>query len=158
MAAGEGPRRGRDGASGILSLAANAPGDKPATGNIQAIKRRDANAEARIQAAIVEWIRTVSSDLVVFHVPNGGKRGKADAARLKWIGTLAGVPDLVIITPGARVRFIEVKTPDGSLSPAQRDIRESLTALGTPPAIATSIDDVRRAFSAWGIETREAAI
>ena len=40
--------------------------------------RRDSNAEARIQAAIVEWIRTVSSDLVVFHVPNGGKRGKAE--------------------------------------------------------------------------------
>ena len=45
-------------------------------------KRRDGNAEARVQAAIVEWIRTVAPDLIVFHPPNGGLRGKAEAARL----------------------------------------------------------------------------
>jgi hypothetical protein len=36
------------------------------------------------------------------------------------------------------------------------NVRESLIALGTAPAIARSIDDVRCAFAAWGIETREA--
>ena len=30
---------------------------------------------ARIQAAIVEWVRTVAPDLFVFHPPNGGLRG-----------------------------------------------------------------------------------
>jgi hypothetical protein len=116
----------------------------------------DANAEARIQAAIVAWIRTVSPDALVFHIPNGGLRGKAEAARLKWVGTLAGVPDLAIVTPGGRVKFIEVKTADGTLSPSQRDVHGFLTALGTPPAIVRSIDDARRAFAAWGLETREA--
>jgi hypothetical protein len=50
-----------------------------------------------------------------------------------------------------------VKTPDGNLSPAQRDIHGYLTALGSPPAICRSIDDARRALAAWGLETREAA-
>jgi hypothetical protein len=144
-------------ASGMLSLAAIAPGDKPATGNIQGPdRRRDANAEARIQAAIVDWVRIVAPDALVFHIPNGGLRGKAEAARLKWVGTLAGVPDLAIVTPGGRVKFIEVKTADGTLSPSQRDVHGFLTALGTPPAIVRSIDDARRAFAAWGLETREA--
>jgi hypothetical protein len=117
----------------------------------------DANAEARIQAAVVAWIRTVSPDALVFHIPNGGLRSKVEAARMKWTGVLAGVPDLAIVTPGGRVRFIEVKAQGGSLSPAQRDIHGSLTALGTPPAIVRSIEDARRAFAAWGIATREAA-
>jgi hypothetical protein len=52
------------------------------------------NAEANVQAAIVAWIRTVAPELIVFHPPNGGLRGKSEAARLKWIGTLAGIPDL----------------------------------------------------------------
>ena len=58
---------------------------------------RDRNAEARIQAAIVAWVRTVAPEVVIFHPPNGGLRNKSEAARLKWIGTLAGVPDLVVL-------------------------------------------------------------
>jgi hypothetical protein len=118
--------------------------------------RRDGNAEARLQASVIEWIRLVAPEVLVFAVPNGGLRGKAEAARLKWTGVVAGVPDLAIVIHGGRVRFIEVKTADGSLSAAQRDIRGCLTALGTSPAIVRSIDDARRAFAAWGIATREA--
>ncbi len=41
----------------------------------------------------MEWIRLVAPDLIAFHVPNGGFRTKAEAARMKWVGVLAGVPD-----------------------------------------------------------------
>jgi VRR-NUC domain len=117
---------------------------------------RDANAEARIQASIVAWARLVAPDALTFAIPNGGVRTKAEAARLKWTGVLAGIPDLAIIAAGRRVFFIEVKAPGGSLSADQREIRDFLTALGTPPAICRSIDDARRAFANWGISTREA--
>ena len=66
----------------------------------------------------------------------------------------AGVPNLVVVAPGGRAFFIEVKAR-GSLSPAQRGIYETLTALGTPPAICRSVDDARSAFHVWGIVTRE---
>jgi len=118
--------------------------------------RRDLNAEARIQAAIVEWIRTVAPDLLVFHVPNGGLRSKAEAARLKWIGTLAGVPDLVILGRDGRVWLIEVKAAGSYLSADQCVIRDRCTAMRIPFAIARSIDDARKAFAVWGIATREA--
>ena len=115
------------------------------------------NAEARIQAAIVEWVRTVAPDVLVYAVPNGGLRTKAEAALLRWTGTLAGVPDLAVVAAGGRVYHMEVKTPDGRVSPEQRALMMRLTALGAGVAVVRSIDDVRTAFAAWGISTREAA-
>jgi hypothetical protein len=132
------------------------PDHFPRLGGV-ARERRDLNAEARIQAAIVEWIRTVAPGVLVFAIPNGGLRTKAEAARLKWTGTLAGVPDLAIVAHGGRIYFIEVKTADGTLSADQRTLRDWLIALGCAPAICRSVDDVRRSFAAWGISTREGA-
>jgi hypothetical protein len=82
----------------------------------------DRNGEARIQASIVEWVRTVAPGVLIFHIPNGGYRSKAEAARLKWTGVLAGVPDLAIIAPGGRAFFLEVKTATGRLSEVQREV------------------------------------
>jgi hypothetical protein len=117
----------------------------------------DRNAEARIQGdEIVPFIRTVAPQVLLFHCPNGGYRTPAESARFKWQGVLAGIPDLILVLPGGRVRFIEVKTATGRLSPAQREIHGLLVALGSPPAVCRSIDDVRRALVAWGVVTREA--
>jgi VRR-NUC domain-containing protein len=125
--------------------------------DFQAVSARDGNAEARIQASIVEWARISAPDLLVFAVPNGGLRSKSEAARMKWTGTLAGVPDLAIIGPGGRAFFVEIKTPGGRLSDAQQTIVKRLILLGTPFAIARCIDDMRDAFKRWGLPTREAA-
>ena len=120
------------------------------------VRPRDRNAEARTQAAIVEWIRLVAPDLIAFHVPNGGLRTKAEAARMKWVGVLAGVPDIVVLGLDGRCWLIEVKGPGGSLSPEQCVIRDRCVAMRIPFVVAKSIDDVRLAFGLWGIETREA--
>jgi hypothetical protein len=119
--------------------------------------RRDSNAEARIEAAIVELVRTVAPQVLIFHIPNGGLRSKREAARLKWIGVVAGIPDLALVLPGGQIRFIEVKTAIGKLSAEQTAIHAWLVAVGCPPAICRSIDDARRALTAWGVPTREAA-
>jgi hypothetical protein len=75
----------------------------------------------------------------------------------KSIGVTAGIPDLVLIAPKGRVHFVEVKSETGRLSPDQRGIRSWLEELGCPVAVVRNIDDVRNAFAAWGIKTREAA-
>jgi VRR-NUC domain len=95
----------------------------------RAPRLRDHNAEARKQAAIVGCVRTVAPQVRVFAIPNGGYRTKAEAARLKWTGVVAGVPDLCVLAPVGRVFFLEVKTAVGRLSDAQREIFDSLTAL-----------------------------
>ena len=76
-------------------------------------KKPDWNQEARPQAAIVEYVRWVAPQIVIFHVPNGGWRSKAEAARFKWIGVLAGVFDLVLILPDGRSAYWEAKRPKG---------------------------------------------
>jgi hypothetical protein len=86
----------------------------------------DRNAEAIVQAAIVEYIRTVAPGPLVFHIANGGYRTKAEAARFKSIGVQAGLPDLCLIGPGGRVYFIECKSPSGRLSAAQRVMHAAL--------------------------------
>jgi VRR-NUC domain len=117
----------------------------------------DRNAEAKRQAAIVEFVRWVAPQIVVWHVPNGGYRTKAEAARLRWVGVLAGVLDLTLALPEGRSAFWETKTPRGRLSDDQKAIIGRLQALGHSWAVVQSIDDARAELARLGIETREAA-
>ena len=65
-----------------------------------------------------------------FHVPNGGKRTKAEAGIFSTIGVKPGVPDLVIVLTGGRALWVEVKASRGTLSDAQEDWRDALQDLG----------------------------
>lgn len=39
---------------------------------------------------------------------------------IKMVPVVAGVPDRLVILPGGKVRFVELKSPTGRLRPAQR--------------------------------------
>lgn len=106
----------------------------------QGFQRRDFNAEPHIQAAIVEWVRTVAPGVLIFAVPNGGLSSKAEPARMKWTGVVAGVPNLIVIAPIGRVFFLEVKTASSRLPEEQRAVFNLLVALGARRAIARSIE------------------
>ena len=129
----------------------------PALFDPPAARRRDGNGEARRQASIVDFVRWVAPQVVIFAVPNGGLRSKSEAARLKWQGVLAGVLDLVLVLPDARVAFWETKTPAGRISAAQHAFIDQLDRRGHSWALVRSIDDARRELAALGIETREVA-
>ena len=119
-------------------------------------KKPDWNQEARPQAAIVSYVRWVAPHIIIFHVPNGGWRSKAEAARFKWIGVLAGVFDLVLILPDGRSAYWEAKRPKGGrLSDDQKKMIADLERLGHVWAVVLSIDDARRELRRLGIETRE---
>jgi hypothetical protein len=115
------------------------------------------NAEARIQASVVAWVRLVAPQVLCFAVPNGGLRTKAEAALMRWTGVVAGIPDLVLVFPGGRCAFWEIKTGIGKLSLAQEDMLARLDDMDVPYAIIRSIDDARRDLHALGISTREHA-
>ena len=71
------------------------------------------------QIGVIEWAnwnRNRFPELrLLFHIPNGGKRSKTEAAIFKAMGVKAGVPDLCL--PVARGGFaglyIEMKRSDG---------------------------------------------
>ena len=65
-------------------------------------------SEADEQRVVVEWCDWMR--IPVFHIPNGGSRHKAEAARLKAQGVKAGVPDLCIPVARGNSRSCRVHT------------------------------------------------
>jgi hypothetical protein len=129
---------------------------RPAKRGGKSARPRDRNAEARRQASIVWYVRAVAPDIRIWHVPNGGLRTKSEAARLKWVGVLAGVLDLTLVLPGGRSAYWETKTPWTGLSDDQKDMIKALEALGHDWAVVLDIDDARRELRRLGVKTREA--
>ena len=80
----------------------------------------------------------------------GSRKGVVDGARRKAMGQLAGMPDLMIAVRG-RVAFMEVKTPSGRVSPAQKSVHENLSAQGLPVAVVRSVDDADRFIAEQGL-------
>lgn len=111
--------------------------------------------EDTIQAAIVDWLRLVLPNAIVAHIHNN-PRSKIDGARLKRMGLVAGAPDLLVCLHGGRGLFIEVKAPKGRVEPEQHAFANDCLVIGWSWFVARSIDDVRLAFRALGVPTREA--
>lgn len=112
--------------------------------------------ELPVHASILGYLRQVLPHCVTAHIPNGGARDARTGAMLKRLGTLAGMPDLVVILPRGRVLWLEVKGSKGRTSTAQTDIWLKLRGLNHDYAVVHSIDETRRALAALAIETREA--
>lgn len=95
------------------------------------------------QELVMRWaegqIGTWPELALLHHIPNGGKRGKAEAAKLKRMGVKKGVPDLNL--PVARGGFVglyvEMKRLDGGrLSTEQKGWLAALHAAGHCVAVA----------------------
>ncbi len=70
---------------------------------------------------------------LMFHIPNGGSRSRAEAGRFKAEGVKAGVPDICLPVPrgGYHGLFIELKrTQGGEVSPEQTAWLDALRAQG----------------------------
>ena len=74
------------------------------------------------------------------------------AWKMKAAGVRRGWPDLQILCPDGKTRYIELKAGAG-LSLEQRAFRDHAKPLGLW-ALARSVDDVADAISGWGITMR----
>ncbi len=118
-----------------------------------------ARPEDDIQRAVVQYLDRLEAlgRLAYFHVPNGGRRSKAEAQILKGLGVRAGVPDLVIVLPGGTVCWLELKAPDGEASVAQAEWFDRLAALGHRWEIAFGLDQAIAVIDALpGVKLRSA--
>jgi len=82
--------------------------------------REDAEQKALIQWADMTRMPTIlalhTGDKIgddLFAIPNGGARGRIEAARLKGLGVRAGVSDLELAVPVGKFHglYIEMKAP-----------------------------------------------
>ena len=75
--------------------------------------------EDQEQIALINWARMQEKKYpelrLLFHIPNGGSRGKAEAGRFRAMGVRAGVPDLCLPVPrgGKHGLFVEMKRTKG---------------------------------------------
>lgn len=112
--------------------------------------------EAREQEALFRWAayeRGKWPELAaMYHIPNGGSRNKAEAARLKAQGVRAGVPDICL--PAARGcyhgLYIELKRRNGGrVSEAQRGWIEYLENAGYCARVCHGWDEARETIEKY---------
>lgn len=109
--------------------------------------------EQKFQTFVVKALRYACPDCFVFHVPNGGQRSRFEGAIFKGMGTVAGVPDLVVLWRGG-AGFLELKAGKGGLSESQRAVHARLAELGYPVAVARTMEEVEAALVSWGAPNR----
>jgi hypothetical protein len=114
-------------------------------------RRRRARPEQEIQKALFQHLAVrAASTVFAFHPANGGWRSRVEGAILKGMGVKAGVPDFIAIK-GGQCYALELKAPDGRLTPAQRDAHAALAAAGATVATAYGLDDALARLEAWGL-------
>lgn len=80
-------------------------------------------------ASFFKKLQAAGADFVFFHVPNGGSRNKAEGGKLRLMGVLPGVPDIIIIY-NKNIIFWELKDEKGGLSKAQEVLHSALARYG----------------------------
>src|SRR5262249_19802389 len=107
--------------------------------------------EAQLQRAVLEHLRWRGvPGLFVFHYPAGGWRSPVEAAILKSLGVIAGVPDVLIVYQG-QLYALELKTVHRRLTATQAETQERLRAAGAIVATAVEIDAALERLEQWGL-------
>jgi hypothetical protein len=105
--------------------------------------RRTEMGEHQLQVAVLAHIKAgARPGVFAMALPNAGKRSPQGGQRMKAEGLVAGAPDLVVVLPGGRTAWLELKNGKrGTQSVAQKGMQFRLTALGHPYGLAHTLDE-----------------
>lgn len=118
------------------------------------------------QVTLFQWaflMRHAHPELaLMFAIPNGGRRDKAVAAKLKAEGVRAGVPDIFLPVPRGAYHglFIELKRPgnakarEGKATDEQKAMLASLAGQGYRAVVAVGWDKARDQIIQYLKETK----
>ena len=113
--------------------------------------RRRAQPEYALQCAVVEHLRRRAPKTVRWwHTPNGGYRGVREAGRLKRMGVLPGVSDIIAVRQGG-IFCLELKSPNGRLSQDQADFLDFMETIGAGCCVCNDLDGALAVLKKWGI-------
>jgi VRR-NUC domain len=112
--------------------------------------------EHALQIQLVSMLRwCLRPDVIFFHCPNGGLReNKREAAKLRAMGVLPGVSDLMFfwrLVNSFRALFLELKRPGGNLSTEQAAFGLAMRTMGADFEVAGSIDEAIAAVGMRGL-------
>jgi hypothetical protein len=114
-------------------------------------------SELQIQISLVARLKLeLRSDVVMFHCPNGEWRDKRTAAKLKAMGVLPGVADLIFIWNYSRdsrplVLFLELKSSGKKPTDTQFLFETRVKACGAFYEWTDNIDDAHRIVKEYGL-------
>ncbi len=108
-------------------------------------------SERQLHLAVADLIRTLRVPrLIAFHPSNEGIRSPRTGAYLKKMMMLPGVPDFVIVPPGGRCHFLELKFGKGKLSPAQEEFKVAAISCPCPHSVVRTIEEAATVLHTWG--------
>lgn len=99
-----------------------------------------ADTELAIVVDLRKRIKWEAPRVELVAVPNAAKRSQWAAMQAKREGMQAGFPDLVALAPGAKIAFLEMKTPKGRVSENQAEWLDRLHAMGFACGVFRSAD------------------
>ena len=99
-------------------------------------------SEDDLQIACMSYMRLVHTDLLAFHVPNGGNRSAREGAKFKRMGVLSGVPDILIMQPSGEYNGLAIELKIGKNKPSdnQIEVMNKLMACGWYVTIVRDLD------------------
>ena len=104
-------------------------------------------SESRIQQEIVMWYNNTyclqhhENRCMIFSVPNETS-DKMELRKKMATGMLAGVSDLIVITPN-KLMFVECKDDKGIQSPNQKDFESRIKTLGYEYHLVRSLEEFK---------------
>ena len=109
--------------------------------------------ESQIQRSCKKWLDYQFGQFsqLLFAVPNGGLRGKREAAIMKAEGMTAGVADMILLVSrkGYGSLCIEFKTAKGRQTDIQKEWQRIAEIHGNKYVIVRSFDDFVKAVTAY---------
>lgn len=110
-------------------------------------------SESQIQHACLEWFRMQYPGLalLMFAVPNGGKRDARTGAQMRYEGCVRGVADLILLVPkkGYASLCIEMKTPKGVQSEHQRTWQRAAEKYHSRYVVCRSLEEFMNEVNAY---------
>lgn len=112
-------------------------------------------SEATEQEQVINWCGWQQAQhpelKLIFHIPNGGSRNKAEAANLKRQGVKAGVPDLCLPVPknGFHGLYIEMKYGRNKTTDGQEEWLAALKEQGYFTAVCYGAEEAERTIARY---------
>jgi hypothetical protein len=124
---------------------------KAMTAKLRAELASMGKSEYQHHCQVVELLRNAGvPGLMFWHTPNGGKMTPQRGARMRAMGVMAGVSDLIIALPNGKMCFLELKSKKGVLSGAQEAFLEAMDKTGHLWSISYDFADSEGILREWG--------
>lgn len=122
--------------------------------------------EEDLHRACIEWVAFNQARIPrlkwLIHVPNGGKRSRGEAGKMKALGVKKGVIDLMLPRPSPLRRWqglaIELKSPTGKPSDDQKEWLAAHHEDGWLVGIAKTLDQFIELVEAYAADAQSAQV